>query len=411
MIITGAIGATLLSNAAMAADCNLALDGVATASNAASGYPANNAITDSVEDYWNMGAEPPQWLQIDLGEDLPVSGFTIVVQHASEFSEDVAVSYSNDSSTWTDVYTSTATLDDSDEHAADFDVATARYWRYTVNSSVSQSGVREFMLIGADCDSDGDISVDYGGTDCDDSDIDVYSGATELEDGVDNDCDSAIDEGTNAYDDDGDGYSENDGDCNDEDPNVRNNITELCNGIDDDCSGQVDEGYDDTDEDGIADCLESDTDGDGYSDTDCNPDDDTVNPGAPEIEDGQDNDCDGVSDEGTNAYDDDADGYSENEGDCDDTNDQVHEGIDEDGDINYSRDGVDNDCDGLTDEYNKGGDTGDTGSGDTGGIVPVFVGCNNDSGLKTGPGCSVAGASNSLVGIIIGLAVLIRRRR
>ena len=44
-----------------------------------------------------------------------------------------------------------------------------------------------------------------------------------------------------------------------------------------------------------------------------------MSPGAEEIADGIDNDCDDLIDEGTHAYDDDGDGYSEDEGDCDDT--------------------------------------------------------------------------------------------
>ena len=38
---------------------------------------------------------------------------------------------------------------------------------------------------------------------------------------------------------------------------------EVCNGQDDDCNGQTDEGFLDTDKDGIADCVDSDLDGDG----------------------------------------------------------------------------------------------------------------------------------------------------
>jgi hypothetical protein len=43
-------------------------------------------------------------------------------------------------------------------------------------------------------------------------------------------------------------------------------ITEACNGQDDNCDGQTDEGFEDTNDDGIADCLTDDDDADGIPD-------------------------------------------------------------------------------------------------------------------------------------------------
>ncbi|MBU0984159.1 MAG: putative metal-binding motif-containing protein [candidate division Zixibacteria bacterium] len=63
-----------------------------------------------------------------------------------------------------------------------------------------------------------------------------------------------------AIDDDGDGYTETDGDCDDTDPSVNPGAIEVCNGIDDNCDGSVDEGcvtyYRDADGDGYGDPYE-----------------------------------------------------------------------------------------------------------------------------------------------------------
>ncbi len=46
-----------------------------------------------------------------------------------------------------------------------------------------------------------------------------------------------------------------------------NAAPEVCNGIDDNCSGATDEGFVDNDKDGVADCVDTDDDGDGIEDT------------------------------------------------------------------------------------------------------------------------------------------------
>jgi len=189
--------------------------------------------------------------------------------------------------------------------------------------------------------------------DCDDGNPDVYPGASQDCDGVNNDClDSTWPVVPSAeVDHDGDGFAkcrasivvELGSDCDDAVATTRPGGIEICNGLDDDCDGLIDEGaYQldadgdgipgacdncvrrwnprqfDADGDGVGDKCDrcTDRDGDGFGDPgspscplgverDCADDDSEVHIDAVEVYDRRDNNCNGQVDEG---LDDDGDG-------------------------------------------------------------------------------------------------------
>ena len=93
--------------------------------------------------------------------------------------------------------------------------------------------------------------------------------------------------------------------------------------------------------------LDVDDDGDGFTENqnDCDDNDPTVNPGAPEVENSTDDNCNGVIDEGTNAFDDDGDGFTENQGDCNDNTIAINPSA-----IEICGNGVDDNCNGNQNE-------------------------------------------------------------
>lgn len=171
---------------------------------------------------------------------------------------------------------------------------------------------------------------------------------------------------------DGDGVSSSNGDCDDADSSVNPRIVEIYNGIDDDCDGTVDEGTD-GDVDGYSGSL--------FGGDDCDDTNALINPDADELCDGVDNNCDGTIDENdavdaTTWYaDSDGDsygdssntvlscaqptGYVSDSSDCDDSNVRINPRMKDCAyfvikrlglpDVTRAGDGIDNNCDGTAD--------------------------------------------------------------
>ncbi len=142
--------------------------------------------------------------------------------------------------------------------------------------------------------------------DCDDAVATTYPGApTVCAAGVDANCDGSDD----SVDGDGDGVLSCDGDCNDANATIYPGASEYCNDVDDDCDGSVDESaadastwYQDADSDSFGNEAVNVSQCDqpaGYvSDaTDCDDASNGINPGASEVCNDIDDDCDGLTDD------------------------------------------------------------------------------------------------------------------
>lgn len=244
------------------------------------------------------------------------------------------------------------------------------------------------------CDLDDDGDGDPDETDCDDNNALIHHDATEECDGADNNCDGQIDEGIGSTwyrDADGDGYGNANAtstscvqpegyvsvadDCDDGNDSVNPSALEVCNGIDDNCYMGVDEMfptatyYRDADGDGFGSLTDTRTSCSapvGYVAVtgDCNDASSAIKPGATEVCNGIDDDCDQETDEGlarpTWYRDADGDGYGTDSitqtncaapsgfvsasGDCNDGNASIKPGATE------TCNGIDDNCDFSTDE-------------------------------------------------------------
>jgi hypothetical protein len=260
------------------------------------------------------------------------------------------------------------------------------------------------LYLDSDFDGFGGLVLDGCGvetsSDCDDSNAAIYPGASEICNEQDDNCDGSVDESVQSLfysDEDGDGFGnmdapvfacsvgngivENSNDCDDNNASIYPQAVEICNLIDDNCNLEIDEFaevpfYQDMDGDGFGnanemimacfsiqgyvsndqDCDDNmltyvDNDGDGFGSDiadacgvsnldDCDDFDATTYPGASELCDALDNNCNGDVDElfGQNMFyaDEDGDGFGDlnnvifacvqpegtvtNSDDCDDAN-------------------------------------------------------------------------------------------
>jgi len=286
--------------------------------------------------------------------------------------------------------------DDCDDTIDEPDALDAAQWYADADSD----GFGDPAVSTLDCDAPSGFVADN--TDCDDSNDTAFPGGTEVCDGADNNCDGTEDGPTSTdavtwyADTDTDGFGDpavsivdctaptgfvaDNTDCDDTDASSFPGGFEVCGGGDEDCDGFTDDAdssvtgtidwYADADRDTYGDASTTTTACEGPTAwvadaTDCDDTDSDINPGASEMCDDVDNNCDSTIDEDTAVdarswyLDDDNDaygvatttqacdwpvGYAAIQGDCDDTDAAVNPGAT---DIWY--DGTDSDCGGNSD--------------------------------------------------------------
>ncbi|WP_051450445.1 glycoside hydrolase family 3 N-terminal domain-containing protein [Actinospica robiniae] len=135
-----------------ASDTNIALGAEATASSAqGSDTPASAAVDGDATTRWSSAWSDPQWLQVDLGANAAISGFSI--QWEAAFATAYHVEVSSDATTWTQVYSTTSGAGGTESFSAPSGT-TGRYVRLTGTARTTISGAQygysiyEFQVLG-----------------------------------------------------------------------------------------------------------------------------------------------------------------------------------------------------------------------------------------------------------------------
>ena len=128
---------------------DLALGKTATASSANAANPASSVTTDTTyQNYtstrWESSASDPQWIMVDLGSAMAID--RVILKWYTDYAKAFKIQVSTDSTTWTDVFSSTvgASYSVTDERFAS---TTARYVRMNGTQRGNANGYSLFAFM------------------------------------------------------------------------------------------------------------------------------------------------------------------------------------------------------------------------------------------------------------------------
>ncbi|MBS2962906.1 glycoside hydrolase family 3 C-terminal domain-containing protein [Actinocrinis puniceicyclus] len=138
--------------AGTAPDANIALGAEATASSAqGADTPASAAVDGDPATRWSSAWSDPQWLQVDLGANAAISGFS--TQWEAAFATAYHIEVSSDATTWSQVYATTSGAGGTESVSVPSGT-TGRYVRLTGTARTSINGAQygysiyEFQVLG-----------------------------------------------------------------------------------------------------------------------------------------------------------------------------------------------------------------------------------------------------------------------
>src|SRR5579859_4860559 len=151
-LVSGLLGIGIQRAAHAAADANIAVGAEATASSVqGADTPASAAVDGDATTRWSSAWSDPQWLQVDLGANASLSGFSI--QWEAAFATAYNIEVSSDATTWTQVYATTSGAGGTESISVPSGT-TGRYVRLTGTARTTIGGAQygysifEFQVLG-----------------------------------------------------------------------------------------------------------------------------------------------------------------------------------------------------------------------------------------------------------------------